>query len=167
MSLDFFNFQPLGKCGRLPRFGNAFQAEQVAAVVALMAGLQHFSLFPTPPRLYLTLNSDPTKQDYLAKMHTDLDFVSKALGKDAPTFGRGKAEATWVRHPQRSPKNMSRPKLHRFGENRSAWCRPDHQHLAIRRTLNTTQKVMMLTLECRKERWGGRNGWNNMLVQLA
>ena len=23
-------------------------------------------------------------------MHTDLDFVSKALGKDAPTFGRGK-----------------------------------------------------------------------------
>ncbi|CAM9591806.1 unnamed protein product [Scytosiphon promiscuus] len=30
-----------------------------------------------------------SSQDYLAKMHTDLDFVSKALGRDAPSFGRG------------------------------------------------------------------------------
>jgi len=48
-------------------------------------------------------------QDYLAKMHTDLDFVAKALGKDAPSFGRGKRQASGA-----YPPSLRRAKLGRI-----------------------------------------------------
>lgn len=41
----------------------------------------------------VVVSSFSLQKDYLAKMHTDLDFVSEALGRDAPSFGRG---ARWT-----------------------------------------------------------------------
>lgn len=45
----------------------------------------------TPARVFRLVQSinAQTSKDYLAKMHTDLDFVSEALGKDAPRFSKG------------------------------------------------------------------------------
>lgn len=54
------------------------------------------------------------KKDYLAKMYTDLDFVSEALGKDGRRFGKGKGSAPFFavdEHQQRF-KRLNRTHRH-------------------------------------------------------